>query len=241
MGVTKPSVTKALASLAQKGLVDVVDRDARLTSEGHRLAEEALAKHLFFEEMLLDAGVDAEVASEEVCRWSTAYPILPSVALRAILRTCGGRARTSDRSGLQAQAKLIEFGGACKPSAITTSRRLAGLSARVGSVRVVSGSFDACPFAMGWHPAMHLPAETKRLLDDSEEPFGFYAKLCGHAAHRCGGSEMSSSVAIGTARNRMKNTNRCSITILTRWLRFCRPVIPVAPSFRFRLEPSAAK
>ena len=68
MGVTKPSVTKALANLAQKGLVDVVDRDARLTSEGHRLAEEALAKHLFFEGMLLDAGVDAEVASEEACR-----------------------------------------------------------------------------------------------------------------------------------------------------------------------------
>ena len=109
----------------------------------------------------------------------------------------------------------LVFDGACKPSAITASRRLAGLSARVGSVRVVSGLFDACPFAMGWHPAMHLPAETKRLLDDSEELFGFYAKLCGHAAHRCGGSEMSSSVAIGTARNRMKNTNRRSITILT--------------------------
>lgn len=27
----------------------------------------------------------------------------------------------------------------------------------------------------------------------------------------------------------------------TRWLRFCRPVTPVAPSFRFRLEPSAAR
>lgn len=45
LGVTKPSVTKALANLARKGLVDVVDRDARLTSEGRRLAEETLAKH----------------------------------------------------------------------------------------------------------------------------------------------------------------------------------------------------
>ena len=68
MGVTKPSVTKALGNLARKGLVDVVDRDARLTSEGRRLAEETLAKHRFFEGMLLDAGVDAEVASEEACR-----------------------------------------------------------------------------------------------------------------------------------------------------------------------------
>ena len=29
--------------------------------------------------------------------------------------------------------------------------------------------------------------------------------------------------------------------IPTRWLRFCRPVTPVAPSFRCRLEPSAAR
>ena len=68
LGRSKPSVTKALANLARKGLVDVVDRDARLTSEGRRLAEETLAKHRFFEGMLLDAGVDAEVASEEACR-----------------------------------------------------------------------------------------------------------------------------------------------------------------------------
>ena len=52
MGVTKPSVTKALANLARKGLVDVVDRDARLTPAGRRLAEETLAKHRFFEGML---------------------------------------------------------------------------------------------------------------------------------------------------------------------------------------------
>ena len=68
LGRSKPSVSKALANLARKGLVDVVDRDARLTSEGRRLAEETLAKHRFFEGMLLDAGVDAEVASEEACR-----------------------------------------------------------------------------------------------------------------------------------------------------------------------------
>lgn len=34
-------------------------------------------------------------------------------------------------------------------------------------------------------------------------------------------------------------SNVCSIP--TRWLRFCRLVIPVAPSFRCRLEQSAAK
>ena len=68
LGVTKPSVTKALANLTCEGLVSVVGYDVRLTSEGRRLAEVTFAKHRFFEGMLLDAGVDAEVASKEACR-----------------------------------------------------------------------------------------------------------------------------------------------------------------------------
>ena len=68
LGVTKPSVTKALGNLARKGLVEVVDHDVRLTATGERLAEETLSKHRFFEGALLDAGVDAEVASKEACR-----------------------------------------------------------------------------------------------------------------------------------------------------------------------------
>lgn len=68
LGVSKASVTKALGNLARRGLAEVVDRDVRLTAAGEFLAEETLAKHRFFERMLLDAGVDTEVASEEACR-----------------------------------------------------------------------------------------------------------------------------------------------------------------------------
>ena len=68
LGVSKASVTKALGNLARRGLAEVVDRDDRLTAAGELLAEETLAKHRFFERMLLDAGVDTEVASEEACR-----------------------------------------------------------------------------------------------------------------------------------------------------------------------------
>lgn len=68
LGVSKASVTKALGNLARRGLAEVVDRDVRLTAAGELLAEETLAKHRFFERMLLDAGVDTEVASEEACR-----------------------------------------------------------------------------------------------------------------------------------------------------------------------------
>ena len=68
LGVSKASVTKALGNLARRGLAEVVDRDVRLTAAGELLAEETLAKHRFFERMLLDAGGDTEVASEEACR-----------------------------------------------------------------------------------------------------------------------------------------------------------------------------
>ena len=68
LGVSKASVTKALGNLARRGLAEVVDRDVRLTAAGELLVEETLAKHRFFERMLLDAGVDTEVASEEACR-----------------------------------------------------------------------------------------------------------------------------------------------------------------------------
>lgn len=66
--VSKASVSKALSCLRDKGLAKVEGHDVRLTAAGERLAEDTLAKHRFFERMLLDAGVDAEVASKEACR-----------------------------------------------------------------------------------------------------------------------------------------------------------------------------
>ena len=68
LGVSKPSVTKALGNLAHRGLAEVVDRDVRLTSEGRRLAEATLDKHRFFESLLVESGVDARTASAEACR-----------------------------------------------------------------------------------------------------------------------------------------------------------------------------
>ena len=68
LDLSRPSVTKAVAHLSNLSLVEVVDHDVRLTTAGERLAEETLAKHRFFERMLLDTGVDAEVASKEACR-----------------------------------------------------------------------------------------------------------------------------------------------------------------------------
>ena len=68
LGVARPSVTKALAGLSSRSLVEVAGRDVRLTPEGRRLAGATLEKHEFFRRLLCDAGVDGRTASEEACR-----------------------------------------------------------------------------------------------------------------------------------------------------------------------------
>ncbi len=68
LSFSKASVPKALASLAAEGLVGVVERDVRLTEEGGRIVEATLAKHRFFERLLVESGVDAKTASAEACR-----------------------------------------------------------------------------------------------------------------------------------------------------------------------------
>ena len=68
LGVTRPSVTKALAGLSSRSLVEVVDRDVRLTPEGRRRAGATREKHEVFRRLLCDAGVVGGTASEEACR-----------------------------------------------------------------------------------------------------------------------------------------------------------------------------
>lgn len=68
LGVTRPSVTKALAGLSSRSLVEVVGRDVRLTQKGLCVARATLDKHEFFKRLLCDAGVDARLAAREACR-----------------------------------------------------------------------------------------------------------------------------------------------------------------------------
>ena len=68
MGVTKPSVTKALSNLGAAGLVRMSEHDVRLTEEGERAASATLERHRFFERLLVESGVDVRTASAEACR-----------------------------------------------------------------------------------------------------------------------------------------------------------------------------
>lgn len=67
LGVTKPSVTNEVSNLSELGLVTISKFDISLTPEGEEIAERTYRKHKFFEDLLLNASVDAETAAREAC------------------------------------------------------------------------------------------------------------------------------------------------------------------------------
>lgn len=113
LGVSRPSVTKALANLSSQSLVEVVDRDVRLARRGLEIAQTTFEKHEFFRRLLCDAGVDGGTASEEACRMEHCIsdPSFRRLADHlAGLRGQGGGGWPPGRP--KAQAKRIEPGGA---------------------------------------------------------------------------------------------------------------------------------
>ena len=72
LGVTKASVSKAMATLESNGYVEMGKRDVHLTERGLEVARQMWERHCFFVGLLEDAGVSAEVASQEAATWSTA-------------------------------------------------------------------------------------------------------------------------------------------------------------------------
>ena len=69
MGVSKPSVCHAVATLKKGGFL-TMDGDffLRLTDVGCEVAEQTYEKHCFFTRQLVAAGVDPQTAEREACR-----------------------------------------------------------------------------------------------------------------------------------------------------------------------------
>ena len=63
MGVSKPSVCHAVATLKEGGFLSM-DEDffLRLTNVGREVAEQTYEKHCFFTRLLVDAGVEPKTA-----------------------------------------------------------------------------------------------------------------------------------------------------------------------------------
>ena len=69
MGVSKPSVCHAVATLKEGGFL-TMDEDffLRLTAIGREVAEQTYEKHCFFTHLLTEAGVDPKTAEQDACR-----------------------------------------------------------------------------------------------------------------------------------------------------------------------------
>lgn len=69
MSVSKPSVCRAVGVLRDGGFLEMdEDHFLYLTDAGRKIAEEIYARHRFFTERLIAAGVDPETAEADACR-----------------------------------------------------------------------------------------------------------------------------------------------------------------------------
>ena len=68
LGVSKPSVSVELSKLLAEGYISLdEDKMISLTEAGQALAELTYSKHCYFRDLLLSAGIDAELAEKEAC------------------------------------------------------------------------------------------------------------------------------------------------------------------------------
>ena len=69
LGVTKPSVSRAVKELSKKKcLLKKDDGTLSLTEQGRQIAQQIYEKHQFFTKQLIEAGVPRDIAVQDVCR-----------------------------------------------------------------------------------------------------------------------------------------------------------------------------
>ncbi len=69
LGVTKPSVSRAVTELSKKKcLLKKDDGTLSLTEQGRQIAQQIYEKHQFFTKQLIEAGVPRDIAVQDACR-----------------------------------------------------------------------------------------------------------------------------------------------------------------------------
>lgn len=67
--VTKPSVSRAIHILEERGYITIQDNaHLQLSETGRKIAEKMYERHLLFTEFLIRIGVDETIAAEDACR-----------------------------------------------------------------------------------------------------------------------------------------------------------------------------
>ncbi len=67
LGVSKPSVSRAVSLLKEGGFLRSEGNFLYLTDEGRQVAEKIYERHCFFKRRLMVAGVDERTADKEAC------------------------------------------------------------------------------------------------------------------------------------------------------------------------------
>ncbi len=88
-GYTKPSVSVAMKNLRQKEYI-VMDSDGyiTLTDAGREIAEATFERHQVITRLLVELGVDAEVAAEDACKVEHVISEETFTALKKYLEKC---------------------------------------------------------------------------------------------------------------------------------------------------------
>ena len=68
MGYSKPSVSRAVHLLEEKGYIAIEDGFITLTQEGVSLAEKIFERHTMISSMLIRLGVDPKIAADDACK-----------------------------------------------------------------------------------------------------------------------------------------------------------------------------
>lgn len=67
LGVSRPSVSRAVSLLRRGGFLEVEGAYLRLTEAGREIAEGIYEKHCYFKARLMEVGVDEATADKEAC------------------------------------------------------------------------------------------------------------------------------------------------------------------------------
>ena len=67
LGVSKPSVSRAVSLLKEGGFLRIENKNLYLTDVGREIAEKIYERHCFFKHRLVNAGVDEKTAEKEAC------------------------------------------------------------------------------------------------------------------------------------------------------------------------------
>lgn len=67
LGVSKPSVSRAVKELTKSGHIIKKDGTLYLTQQGRKYADQICERYQFFTARLVDAGVDRKIAEHDAC------------------------------------------------------------------------------------------------------------------------------------------------------------------------------